>query len=157
MGRKPPGNPGGAGCRAGPVSDLLLLVSFPLLLHDDDQVLFTLLLELSHLLLGVLQLQRHHFDFLPSLVNLEQSSSKLVGLIQQFLPLFSQKPAEELVVRSMYGETPRKEVSYEIFLSPMSPSVRTSVHPSVCLFLWLEGNVMYQVMFNSLPESFILG
>lgn len=76
--------------------DLLLLVGFPLLLHNDDQILFALFLELSHLFLGILQLQRHHFYFFPSFINLKQSSPELVGLVQQLLPLFSQKPAWSL-------------------------------------------------------------
>lgn len=93
------GGRGGAG--HGVAQDLLLLICFPLLLHNDDQVFFALLLELCHFFLGVLQLQGHHFDFLPSFVNLKQSSSKLIGLVQQLLPLFSQKPAEELSVSCM--------------------------------------------------------
>lgn len=82
----------GAGGRA---TDLLLLIGFPLLLHDDDQILFALFLELGHLSLGFFQLQRHHFYFFPSFINLKQSSPQLIGLVQQLLPLFCQKPAEE--------------------------------------------------------------
>lgn len=71
---------------------LLLLVGLPFLLDDDDQVLLALLLELGHLLPGVLQLQGHHLHFLPGLVDFEEPVAKLVGLLGELFPLLGQQP-----------------------------------------------------------------
>ena len=55
----------------------MLFIRLSLLLHDDDQVLLTLLLELCHFLLGLLELDRHLLDLLARLVDLEQAVLQL--------------------------------------------------------------------------------
>ena len=72
---------------------LLLLVCLPLLLHDDDEVLLALLLELRHLLLGVLQLHRHALHLLARLVDLRQTVAQLRRRIAQLSLLLVKQPA----------------------------------------------------------------
>lgn len=88
---------------------LLLLIRFPLLLHDDDQVLLALFLELSHLFLGILQLQRHHFHLFPSFIDLRQPRPQLIGLVQQLLPLLCQQPRGQSRIGASGAGAPRKE------------------------------------------------
>lgn len=72
-------------------TDLLLLISLSPLLDDDDQVLLTLLLELSHFAPGNGQLFGHLLHLLPGLVNLEKSIPQLGGLLFQLCPLLIQE------------------------------------------------------------------
>uniref|UniRef100_A0A1I8HG46 Transmembrane protein n=1 Tax=Macrostomum lignano TaxID=282301 RepID=A0A1I8HG46_9PLAT len=71
---------------------LLLVVGFALLLHNDDKELLALTLELRHLLLVLLELFRHHFDFLARLVNLAETVFELLRRAVQLLPLLCQQP-----------------------------------------------------------------
>jgi hypothetical protein len=73
-------------------SHLLLFVCLAFLLHDDDKVLLTLLLELRHLGLGVLQLHRHRLHLRARLINFEQTVFQLVRRITQLLALLIQQP-----------------------------------------------------------------
>lgn len=70
----------------------LLLVSLSLLLYDDGQVILTLDLELSHLLLGLLQLDRHGLHFLTCVADLEKAVSEFTQLLAQFALFLCQKP-----------------------------------------------------------------
>jgi hypothetical protein len=71
---------------------LLLLVCVTFLLHDDDQELLALLLELRDLGSSLLQFTGHHLDFLARLVDLEQTVLQLVGGTAQFFSLLVQQP-----------------------------------------------------------------
>ena len=71
----------------------LLFVSFPFLLHQNYEILFTLFLEERHFDLGIFQLNWHGLYFLPSLVNLEQTILQLVSGVAQLFLLVIQKPS----------------------------------------------------------------
>lgn len=112
---------GGAwGAGLGQDSHLLLLICFSLLLYNDDEVLLALFLELSHLFLGILQLQGHHFNLFPRLINLKQSCPQLSGLVQQLLPLLCQQPGVKVELGAQRGWTPREGSSYTVSLPSVS-------------------------------------
>lgn len=71
---------------------LLLFVGLSFLLYNDHQVLVTLLLELCHLCLRVLQLDRHLLHFLSRVVNLTQTVPQFVGCSSQLVLLVKQQP-----------------------------------------------------------------
>ena len=71
----------------------LLFVSFPFLLHQNYEILFTLFLEERHFDLGIFQLNWHGLYLLPSLVNLEQTILQLVSGVAQLFLLVIQKPS----------------------------------------------------------------
>lgn len=72
--------------------DLLMPVRLSLLLQDDGQVLFTLFLELSNLLFGLLQLHGHAFHLLPRVTDLEEAVAQLVHLLPQLQAFLRQQP-----------------------------------------------------------------